>query len=134
MNSCNSRVNCTGIAVLVSIVIGIIAGFLTFSGILTVSTPFLWAVFAIGIVSLGLLLTLSIISGARTTWCICFSRPLILTGILGTILTSVILLVIDIVAASVAGAIITGLLLLFFALIITTAACLVRCITNCDNN
>lgn len=134
MNSCNCKANCTGIAVLASIVIGIIAGFLAVSGILTVSVPFLWALFGGSVASLGVLLVLSVISSARTLRCICTARPLLLTGILGTILASVILLVIDVATASIIGAIITGLLLFFFALIITITACLIRCITDCDDN
>lgn len=134
MNNCSCRPNCMGIAVLASIVIGIIAGFLTFSGILTVATPFLWALFITGAVSLGVLLALSVLSGARALRCICNSLFLLLTGILGTLLVAVILLVIDIAAASTIGAIITGLLFLFFALLITSSACLIRCIADCDND
>lgn len=134
MNNCSCRPNCMGIGVLVSIVIGIIAGFLTASGILAVSTPFLWALFAIATVSLGLLLTLTVVSGARSLRCICNSLSLLLTGILGTLLVSVILLVIDIAVGSIIGAIITGLLFLFFALLVTTSACLIRCIADCDND
>ncbi|MBQ8001981.1 MAG: hypothetical protein IJ297_00890 [Clostridia bacterium] len=134
MNNCSCRPNCIGIAVLASIVIGIIAGFLTVSGMLTVSTPFLWALFAVAVIGLGVILTLSVLSGARALRCICNAISLLLTGILGTLLTAVILLVIDIATASIAGAIITGLLFLFFTLLITTAACLVRCIADCDND
>ncbi|MBQ8541836.1 MAG: hypothetical protein IJ435_10260 [Clostridia bacterium] len=133
MNNCSCRQNCMGIGVLVSIVIGIIAGFLAASGMLAVSTPFLWALFAIGVVSLGLLLTLTVVSSARSLRCICNSLSLLLTGILGTLLVSVILLVIDIATASIIGAIITGLLFLFFALLITSSACLLRCIADCDD-
>ncbi len=134
MNNCSCRQNCMGIAVLASIVIGIIAGFLTSSGILTVALPFLWALFAIGAVSLGTLLVLTVLSGARSLRCICNALLLLLTGILGTLLVSVILLVIDIAAASTIGAIITGLLFLFFTLLITSSACLIRCIADCDND
>lgn len=133
MNNCSCRPNCTGIAVLLSIVIGIIAGFLTTSAVLTVSTPFLWALFGIAVSLLGVLLTLSVISGGNSLICLCNSHGLILTGILGTIAASVILLVIDIAATSTLGAIVTGLLFLFFTLLLTTIACLIRCITNCDN-
>ncbi len=133
MNNCSCRPNCTGIAVLLSIVTGIIAGFLATSAVLTVSTPFLWALFGIAVSLSGLLLTLSVISGGRSLICLCNSQGLILTGILGTIAASVILLVIDIAATSTLGAIITGLLFLFFTLLLTTIACLIRCITNCDN-
>ncbi len=134
MNNCSCRANCTGIAVLASIVIGIIAGFLTFSGILTLPTTVVWAFFVIAVVGTGLLLTLSVLSGARSLRCICNVIPLLLTGILGTILTGLILLTIDIAAASVIGAIITGLLFLFFSLLITVTACLIRCIVSCDND
>ena len=133
MYNCNCRPNCTFIAVLASIVIGIIAGFLTVSGILTLPTPFLWVGLAVSLISLGLLLILSVIPYQKITHCLCDTIRLILTGILGAILTSVILLVIDIATASVIGAIIVGLLFLFLSLIITTLACLLRCLTDCDD-
>ncbi len=131
---CNCKFNCTALAVLISIVIGIITAFLTFSAVITVAPAFLWALFGIAVVFLGGTLALSVISGGRSLRCICYALPLLLTGILGTILTSVILLGITFAATSVIGAIITGLLLLFFALTVTTTACLIACISDCDNN
>lgn len=131
---CNCKFNCTAFAVLASIVIGIITAFLTFSAVITVAPAFLWTLFGIAVAFLGGTLALSVISGGRSLRCICYALPLLLTGILGTILASVILLGITFAATSVIGAIITGLLLLFFALIITTTACLIACISDCDNN
>ncbi|MBR5536148.1 MAG: hypothetical protein IKU60_05825 [Clostridia bacterium] len=132
MNNCSCRPNCIGIAVLSALVLGIIAGFLTFSGILTLPVAFLWTAFGIAAGSLGLLLVLTSFSCARALRCICNALSVLLLGILGTILTSLILILIDITLASVAGAVITALLVLFFTLFITAFACVIRCIASCD--
>ncbi len=130
--NCRCRSNCTGIAVAASIIIGIITGFLRFSAAITVTPAFLWVLFGIAVVYLAVTVITS--AALRTTSiqsCLCSNLPVLLTGILGTILTSIVLLAITFVATSVTGAIITGILLTFFSLIITSTACLVKCISGC---
>lgn len=134
MNNCSCKIGCAGIGITVSIVIGIIAGFLTFSGTLAVPTSILWAFFSIAVSALGLILILSQFFGVVALRCACNTLFLLLTGALGTTLTAVILLVIDLAATSVVNAVITGFLFLFFSLLITLTACLIRCIANCDND
>lgn len=130
--NCNCRPSCTVIAVIASIIIGIITAFLSITAVITLTPAFLWVLLGIAVVYLAITLGASILSGRTARSCVCTGLSAFLTGILGTVLTSVILLGITFAAASVIGAIITGALLFFFSLIITSAVCLIRCLTNCD--
>ena len=130
---CNSRnlLGCTGFAIIVSVIIGVITAFLTFTATIAITTTFLWVLFGIAVGYLGLVLGV-FSRGITNSVCLCRAVSTLLVGILGTVLFSVILLAIDIVTASITGAIIIGLLLLAFSLIITSTACAVRCALNCD--
>ncbi len=128
---CTCKTDCAGLAIVASIIVGIITAFLQFSAIITVTPAFLWVVLGIAVVYLAILLAVSPI--IRRNSCVCNNLSVILVGILGAILTSIILLAITFAATSVIGAIITGALLTFLSLILTTVACLVKCITGCAN-
>ncbi len=131
---CNNQNNCTGIAVVASIIIGIITAFLVFSAVIALTPAFLWVLFGIAIVYLAIVLVLATLGGERKTrGCVCSILPVLLTGILGTILTAVVLLGITFAATSVIGAIIAGLLLAFFSLTVTETACLVQCTARCTS-
>ena len=132
---CTCRNDCIGIGVLASIVIGIITAFLTFSAVITVGTAFLWVALGIAVVYPAITFAGSVffrLSGIRS--CVCRVLGVLLTGILGTILTSLILLAVSFAATSVIGAIITGLLLLFFSLIITSVVCFIKCSASCTDD
>lgn len=129
-----NRTNCTGIAIVLSLIIGIITAFLRITAVITVTPVFLWVVLGIAVVYLAVVLIASALAQQNGD-CrqICSTLSPLLAGIVGTVLFSIILLAIDFVATSIVGAIITGSLLFFFFLIITTTACLVRNLVNCDN-
>ena len=131
---CNTRTNCTGIAVVTSLIVGIITAFLTFTAAITVTPAFLWVLLGIAVVYLPITLVVSALGHeSRRNSCFCSILPVTLVGILGTILTSIVLLGITFAATSVLGAIISGLLLAFFTLTITTVACLAYCLANCTD-
>lgn len=124
--SCGCKSDCAGLAIVSSIIIGIITAFLRYTAVITVTPAFLWVTLGIAVVYLAVLLAVS--PTIRRTGCVCNNLPVLLAGILGTVLLSIVLLAIPFAATSVIGAIITGALLLFFSLIITTVACLINCI------
>ena len=133
MFNCNCRYNCTGLGIIASIILGVVTAFLTFTATITVTPAFLWVLFGIGVVGLAFLLIYSALLRRSTAGgCICNILPAVLTGILGTILTAVILLGITFAATSIIGAIITGVLIFFFSLIITSTACLISCTAGCS--
>ncbi|MBR5235894.1 MAG: hypothetical protein IKW06_00750 [Clostridia bacterium] len=129
--NCNCQIGCTGKAVIASVIIGILAAFFRFTALVTITPAFLWVLFGIAIGFLGITLLSSSTCNPDKKGC-CTNLGTLLAGILGTVLTSVILLGITFAATSVTGAIITGLLLFFFSLLITSSTCLIRCRYNCD--
>lgn len=128
-NNCSCKCDCTGISVVASIIVGIIAAFLRITGAITVTDTFLWVALGIAVVYLAVLL---LTTALRRTNACCAPLSAVLIGILGTILFAVILLAITFAATSVSGAVITGLLLAFSSLIFTATACLIRCISECN--
>ncbi|MGN0772244.1 MAG: hypothetical protein ACI4MP_00440 [Candidatus Ventricola sp.] len=130
--NCNCRCRCNLTALIASLLIGVIAAFLQITGVLTVSTTFLWAAFIIAVVFLAILI-LSAAVACRNEPCACLCTNLrsLLAGALGTILFALVLLLIDVAARTVIGAILVGLLLFFFALLFAGAACLIKCLANC---
>ena len=133
-STCGCRWSCVLLSVFASVAIGIVTTLLTITGTVAVTPAFLWVLFGIAVVYLAV--TFAVLSAQRTRCdgCICRALPALLTGILGTVVTSVVLLAITFAATSIIGAIFTGLLLLFFSLIISTTACLIRCAASCENN
>lgn len=131
-SSCDCRWSCTLLAVIASVIIGIVTALLTITGVVTVTPAFLWVLFGIAIVYLTLTFITPSLRRTGSDRCMCRSLSVLLTGTLGTVLTSVVLLAISFAATSIVGAIFAGLLLLFFSLIITSTACLIKCAANCE--
>ena len=130
--NCQCRSNCTTLAIIASVVIGVIVALLTLTSGIAVGTPLLWVLFGIAVAFLAVALLVSVsLRDEDTRDCVCPTLSLLLTGVLGTILFSLILITIDITTASILGAIITGLLFLSFTLILTTTACLTKCLARC---
>lgn len=119
---------CPLVAIVASIVIGVIVTALTFMATIAVTPAFLWVLFGIAVVYL--VLSPLLVRSANSRGCARSSVPALLTGLLGTILTSVILLGITFPATSFLGAVITGALLGFFTLTVTSTACITKCATN----
>ena len=128
---CDNRYNCTLIAVIASVIIGIVTAFLRITAVITLTPAFLWVVFGIAAFYLAVLLAASPFI-RQTDACEVLSTALsaLVVGILGTILFSVILLAISFVATSVVGAIIAGALLFSFSLTVISTTCVVKCIVN----
>ena len=133
MTNFNCKNNCTLFALIASLVIGIITAFLRITAVITVTSAFLWVLFGIAVAYLAVAILSAVRFRGSGIGCIANALTLFLAGILGTILTSVILLAIDFVATSIVGAVITGLLVAFFTLIVTSGVCLVKCIVGIDD-
>lgn len=124
--SCGCKNTCTSIAVVASLIIGVVAAFLRIVAVITVTPAFLWVTFGVAIVYLAILLANALFAGANVAPCTAKTVNTLLGGIVGTVLFSVVLLAIPFVTTSIIGAILTGVLLFFFSLIITATACLVK--------
>ncbi len=132
--TCRScRPGCTVIAVVASLIIGIIAAFLRITAAIALTPAFLWVLLGISVVYLAVVLVSSALFNNGCYDSLCSIITVLLTGILGTILLSIVLLAIEFAATSIIGAILTGALLFFFFLTLTSAGCLVRCFFNCND-
>ena len=131
---CDNRRECLGLSVVVSLIVGIAAAFLAFAAVITVTPAFLWVVFgiAVGFIALALA-SATLLQGTVPCRSFCSVLNALIVGAIGTVLVSLILLAITFAATSIIGAILTGVLLFFFVLTLTAAACLARCIVNCNN-
>ncbi len=132
--SCRAcRPGCTFVAVVISLIVGIVTAFLRITGTITLAPTILWTFLAVAV----LFLAVTLLSGTlfREGCCegLCTIITALLTGVVGTILLSIVFLNIEFAIASVIGAILTGALLFFFFLTITSVACLVRCFYNCND-
>ncbi len=122
---CGCKNTCTSIAVVASLIIGVVATFLRIMAVITVTPAFLWVTFGVAVVYLAILLANTLFAGANAAVCTVKAITAILGGIVGTVLFSLVLLAIPFAATSIVGAILTGVLLFFFSLLITATACLV---------
>lgn len=126
----NSR-KCLGLAVILSAAVGVITALLTVTAVVAVTPAFLWVVLGVAVVYLAVLLV-SVSLSQRTVTCQGFHSAVaaLLIGILGAALLSVLLLAVAFPATSILGAVIVGALLFFAALILTSTACLIKCIVS----
>ncbi len=132
---CNCKYSCNGLAIVASLFIGIISAILSFTGIITVAPVFFWVIFGIAVGYLALILASSATRKYNNRkQCVCSTLNLLLAGILGSIISSLVLLAITFVATSALGAIILGIALFSFSLIFTSTACLVKCLSDCNDN
>ena len=130
--SCNCRCRCPIVAIVAAVVLGVVAAFLQITGAITVTPAFLWTLFGIGVVYLGVLAVATAVARrTNASTCVCPSLDALLAGIVGTILFAVVLLGVGIVATSVVSAILVGILVGSFFLMIAATACLVRYLTGC---
>lgn len=127
------RPGCTVIAVVASLIIGIITAFLRITAAITLTPAFLWVLLGIAVVYLAITLISAAIYRNGCCGSLCSIVTTLIAGVLGTVLLSVVLLAIEFAATSIIGAVVTGGLLFFFSLIVTSTACLVRCLFNCND-
>lgn len=133
MTLCNCKCSCALLSGVVSLILGVIAAFLQITGTVAISTMILMGAAIVALVYLGILLLVSAIEQqCQRCSCTCAAVNALLAGALGTILFAVVLLVADIAAASVIGSILTGLLTASFALLVTSSACVIRNLFDCD--
>ena len=131
--SCKScSPGCVVIAVVTSLIAGIVASFLRITGAISLTPAFLWVLLGIAVVYLAVAFAVSALSVKESCNDLCCTVTALIAGIIGTILLSIVFLAIEFAATSVIGAILTGALLFFFFLIVTSTACLIRCFFNCN--
>ncbi len=134
MCNCNWRFNCTLTAVITAVIAGVAAAFLQILGVVTVTTAFVVGALITGVayLAVGVLAAANLRRSDTRTFCLCRNLNTLLVGMLGTILSALVLLVVGITATGVVSAILVGLLLFFLWLTVATSACFIRCAADCD--
>ncbi len=125
---CGCKGSCTLFAIIASVVVGVVAGVLRYTAVITVTPAFLWVLFGIAVVYL---LATTLFSRRGGCADLCPLLRVLLLSVLGTVLLSVVLLGVTFAATSVLGAVITGALLFAFSMTLATTACVALCIADC---
>ena len=132
--NCTCRCRCAVLALVLSAIIGVLTAFLQVTGVITVTDTFLWVALGVAVVYLAVLVASTARCGCPDVGrCRCTSLNTALAGILGTALLSLVLLAVGIVATSVVNALLLGALLFFFTLILTSTACYLKAVADCDD-
>ena len=131
---CYCDSDCTVLSVLASVVIGIVATVLNVTATIALGVPFLWAALGIALFFFAVALIGSAISQGGCRSCICPVLNALIVGVLGTVLAAVILLLVDLAATGVVASLIVGGLAGFFTLVLTSVACLIRCLSGCNQD
>lgn len=133
MNSCcRCTGNCTTFAVVASVILGVITAFLRITGVITLTSAFLWVVLGVSVVYLLGTLVASLFTKGQGGACNCTTLFVLLLSIVGAVVLSIVLLAVTFAATSVVGAILAGLLIIFFFQIITVSACYILCLNRCE--
>jgi len=129
---CNYKCGCTALAVVVSLIIGVIGAFLQITGVIALGTVFLLVAAGVAAVYLGALVLATLLTRRREySGCECAALNVLLAALLAIIALAALLLAVGITATSVISAILVGLLIAAITLAITVSVCLVRCLTDC---
>ncbi len=123
---------CRVIGIIISAILGIAAGALFFSGVITVLPVVSWFF----IISAAIVLALLIISVLafcigmcdNIIACFCSNLGILIAGIVGTIVLGVFTLVFPLAATSIFSVIVLALLVFFFGLVITGIVCFLLCV------
>ncbi|MGM9550994.1 MAG: hypothetical protein ACI3XA_01930 [Clostridia bacterium] len=125
--------DCTTHSVILSTILGVIAAFLSITCILRLTAPIIFTALIVALLYLPVVLIALSLRTCSATRCVCRALKAIIIGVLGTVITSLILLTIPCFPIGVIYAIIVGLLTLFFFLMLSSTGCLIRCISNCPD-
>lgn len=134
-SNCNARVDCAFLSIAAAIIVGIVAAIAQFTAIVTFATVFYIVAFGVAVLFLAILLALVPVLYRASCQNGCdFNIKLATAGILGSIVTSIILLAVGFAATSGLGAVFVGLLAAFFTLTVTSVVCAVNCAGECRFN
>ena len=133
MTNCSCRFSCTGVAAVISAIVGVVTALLTVTGSITIAPVFFTVAAAVAAGALILLFLAAVFGRFGCSCCVQNSIAAILIGIVGVLATAAVLTSVAFAATSILGAVITGLLLAFLSLIFVSYACLIRCLTDCNN-
>ena len=127
MSNLQNRCNCVALSLIASIAVGIIGAVLLFTAVITVLPVIYWVIAGIAVGFLALAFFISAFTPDCNKACLRQVLTTFIIGVLGTILTALILLGVGFAATSVIGAIVFGAAVFFFSLLITSVVCAIKC-------
>lgn len=129
---CNCDNGCL-LATVISIFLGAIIGVLFYFGFISAFVVGTWVAFGIAVLALVGLVVIGNNRDKNNNICICAYGRCLLAGIIGTIVSAIVALAIELTTASVVSAIVAAVLGLFFSLLIITIVLFIKCLieTNC---
>ncbi len=125
LNQCERRGACPIAAIIVSIIVGAVTAILQGTEVIALAPVFLYGALVTALVYLGVLLLAAAITERKSACSVGGLTALI--GILGTIVFSGLLLGVS-SGAGILGAILVGALLFFVTLMLSSVACLTKCL------
>lgn len=132
-NRCSCSASCAFIGTAIAIVTGIIVGLLFFFGVLESITLGLIATLIAGAGAFAAISAAFLFArNGEKKRCLCRLRGILFTGAVGTFLTSLFALLVDVGIFSIISAIIIGLVAFFLILLISAIICLALCVADCD--
>ena len=131
---CYCGSDCTVLAAIASIIVGIVAIVLNATATIAVGSVVLWAALGIALFFFATALIGSAISHSTNRGCKCSALSALIVGVLGTVLAAIVLLLFDLASTGVIASLIVGGLAGFFTLILTSVACLIKCLSGCNQD
>ena len=129
---CSCKFNCTLTAIIASLVAGVATTLLVVTSSLVLTPVILWVFGGIGLAFLLLSYAGAIFNCSRNVCGCCFPFKAVLTGAIGTIIGSAVLLLVDLAATGIVSALLSGVTIFFFILTLTGAACFAKCHAGCS--
>lgn len=130
-NKCNFSA-CSCISILIAVLFGVAIGILFFFDLIPAAIVTTWiafgvAIFALAVLIIGVLFAAASSSGALIR-CLCSNAVCLLVGIIGTLITTIIALSIDLATGVVGIALLFGVGAFFFLLTVIALIALILCI------
>ena len=126
---------CKVFGIIISAVIGFVAGILSFNAIITVTAGIVWFLVTTVAIGIALLLAAAFIICCcmcdKTAKCFCKNISYLIAGTIGAFLTGILFLLLG-APAGVLGAVVAGVLVFFVGLALTGVVCFLLCICDKD--
>ena len=124
---------CEVIGIFLAIIAGASIGVLFSTGLITVTIGFIIIALVASAIAililLGVLFTANIIKGNNSFYrCVCKFAKVVLAGSIGTLLASIVVIIVGLVGTAIVSVIFVALVAFFFVLMITAIICLFSCI------
>lgn len=130
MTNCSCRFSCSGIALLLSAVVGVVTALLTVTGTVIVEPLFLIVATSVAAGFVAVTYIAALLRNQTCSICKCTTIKTLLIGAIGALLTGILLLAVTFPATSILGAVITGFYLAFLTLIFAQSTCYATCCCN----